>query len=73
MELIFQNASYLACHVNRSTREDWKARVCVAGTHYFESEIITSWLCASSAYIDSVTKETVFNEQMKKLLDDGEQ
>ena len=50
--LFLRIGSDLACdghRVYRSTREVWKARVWLAATHYFESEI-TSWL-RTSKYI----------------------
>ena len=40
---VFLINSRLACHVHRvhrSTHEVWKARIWLAATHYFESEII---------------------------------
>ena len=48
--LFLRTGSRLACQghrVYRSTREVWKARVWLAATHYFESEI-TSWLRTST-------------------------
>ena len=43
--LFLRTGSRLACYGHRgyrSTREVWKARVWLAATHYFESEITTS-------------------------------
>ena len=54
--------SRLACHVHRvhrSTHEVWKARMWLAATHYFESEIINKLITHINIHREAIKSKTL--------------
>ena len=54
--------SRLACHVHRvhrSTHEVWKARIWLAATHYFESEIINKLITHIKVHREAIKSKTL--------------